>query len=84
MRWEPQALGGRIGGVVCREGKKMLAEEMRKGNENFSYLSEILTMPALQGGGGGAGGGTGDKEERKKKKKRTNSKMKGVQEEEVV
>lgn len=82
MRWEPQALGGRIGGVACREGKKMLAEEMRKGNENFSYLSEILTMPALRGGG--AGGGTGDKEERKKKKKRTNSKIKGVQEEEVV
>lgn len=77
VRWEDW-------GVACREGKKTLVEEMRKGNENFSHLSEILTMPAPQGAGGGAGGGTGDKEERKKKKKRMNSKMKGVQEEEVV
>lgn len=74
-----------MGGLgECREGKKMLVEEMRKGNEDFSYLSEILTMPAPQGGGGGAGGGTGDKEERKKKKKRKNSNMKSVQKEDVV
>ena len=58
VRWEDW-------GVACREGKKTLVEEMRKGNENFSHLSEILTMPAPQGAGGGAGGGTGDKEERK-------------------
>lgn len=60
----------------------MLAEEMRKGIENFHICLKFL-LCLLSKEEEGAGGGTGDKEERKKKKKRTNSKMKGVQEEVV-